>query len=116
MIKREVHTKTTPSSQWEVTIPENGSKARPLAAYTPAGNSLQWDEWQFENGVLIVNFGIDQHFGDLVYEYDDGVVEVDTPPATDGNIDDVSYASDGNVVNITINQGTTGTPSQGTFN
>lgn len=111
MIKREVYTQSTPSSQWEVTIPVGHTKARPLSAYTPAGNSLQWDEWIFQDNKLIVNFGIDEHFGDLVFEYDDGVVEKELIEEPTANMDDVSYQSDGNVVNININQGGCATPS-----
>lgn len=112
MIIRQVHTQTTPASQWEVIVPEGGSKARPLSAYTPAGNSLQWDEWAFEGDKLIVNFGIDQNFGDLIYEYDDGKPEPKPEPTEpEQDIEDISYKSDGNVVNININQGCDSTPS-----
>lgn len=98
-IKRSTHNQVTPSSTWTVTIQSGGKKARPLAAYTPAGNSLEWDSWVFRNGELIVDFGIDEQFGELDYEFQD---EVD---------DNVKYETDGNIVNITVNQGMTNTPS-----
>lgn len=72
MIKQYTHKQVTPESTWTVTIPQNGTRARPIAAYTPAGNSINWDSWIYRDGQLIIDFGIDTQFGELDYEYNDG--------------------------------------------
>lgn len=66
---KHIHTQAVPSSTWTITIPQTGSKAFPIAAYTPAGNSITFDSWLYRNNTLIIDFGIDDQFGELLYEY-----------------------------------------------
>lgn len=70
MIKREVFKQETAAASWVVPITEpNASMGRALAVYDPAGNTIQWDSWEFKDGVLHVNFGVDPVVGSLYYEY-----------------------------------------------
>lgn len=93
MIKRETFVQKEPNSMWDVTVPEEGYKARPLAAYTPNGNSKEIDSWFFENGLLHVSFGIDVAAGELEYEYQ-----------VDGKDTVTTLEHDGNQVSIVIHQ------------
>lgn len=101
MIKRDTLVQATTDTVWQVTVPDGAFKGRPLAAYDANGDSIEWDSWQFDAGVLRVNFGIDPVVGELEYEY-----QGDTQPITDTSV----ITSDGGVVNITVNQYPKGTP------
>jgi hypothetical protein len=104
MIKRESF-KVKPEDAnilWDVELPTGATKARPLAAYGPNGDSYEIDSWSFINGHLIVNFGIDPVSGELEYEYQ-----------VTGE-DQIVVDTSGNTVSITINQyggGSQSTPS-----
>lgn len=103
MIKRGSFTQESPNIMWILTVPDGGSKARPLAAYDSSGDSLEIDSWSFSNGKLNVNFGIDPVTGVLEYEYQ-----------VNGD-DTVVVDSNGNQVSITINQYGGGQSSTPTF-
>lgn len=77
--------------------------ARPLAAYDVDGNSLQWDSWEFLDGNLSVNFGIDTHDGKLRYEY---ITDV----AADG--DGTTVMGEGGQIHVTVHQYNGGGSSQ----
>lgn len=98
MIKRDTLKQQDPVTLWQVSTPAGGRKGRPLAAYGTNGNSLEWDSWQYENGVLSVNFGIDPVSGELEFEYQN-----DQP-------EPVTITGDGGTVNITVNQNNAGAP------
>lgn len=93
MIKRDTLIQGSSATVWQVPIPDGSRKGRPLAAYDSDGNSLEWDSWQFDNGVLFVNFGIDPVTGELEYEYQND--EQTTVTTVEG---------EGGVINVTINQ------------
>lgn len=70
MIKRNVFKQTVPETTWVVSpLESNATMGRALAAYDAAGNSISWDSWEFKEGKLHVNFGIDPVTGSLSYEY-----------------------------------------------
>lgn len=77
---------------WNITVPEGSTKVRPLAAYDSTGDSHEIDSWSFEEGHLLVNFGIDPISGELEYEYQ---VETDDPVVIQG---------DGGIINIHVTQ------------
>ncbi|MGL4223022.1 MAG: hypothetical protein ACRCSS_20575 [Shewanella sp.] len=89
-----IHEQVADSNSWQVTIPSGGSMGRPEAAYDSDGNSIDWDSWDYINGVLHVNFGIDMNAGKLLYKYFSEGSECST----------TSVCSDGGVVNVTVNQ------------
>lgn len=79
MIKRDIFTQTTPATSWEVAFMEQDAHmGRALAAYDVNGNSLTWDSWEFKDGKLMVNFGIDPVAGTLSYEYQSSVQQCDS--------------------------------------
>lgn len=96
MIKRDTLQQQTAATLWQVSTPDGSRKGRPLAAYDDDGNSLEWDSWQYEDGVISVNFGIDPVSGELEYEYQNDHTEP------------VTISGDGGTVNITIHQNNAG--------
>lgn len=92
MIKRETHTQEVEKVVWKIMLPEGASKGRPLAAYGADGNSKEIDSWEFKEGILHVNFGIDPVVGELEYEYQ---TEDEGPIVVNG---------DGGVVNVYVTQ------------
>lgn len=92
MIKRDTHKQEVEKVVWKVMLPEGASKGRPLAAYGSDGNSKEIDSWEFKDGILHVNFGIDPVIGELEYEYQ---VEDDGPIVVTG---------DGGIVNVYVTQ------------
>lgn len=98
MIKRGTHVQINSTPIWVVdNLPEGARKARPLAVYDAAGNSLEIDSWEYQDGVLRVSFGIDPVVGELGYEYQ-----------TEG--DDIVINGNGGVINVTINQNNSNPP------
>ena len=101
MIKRHIHVQSTAAALWAVPMGSpTWKRARPLAAYMTNGDSIEIDSWEFENGVLKVNFGLDPVAGELDFEYQ---VAGDDPVVIEGN---------GGVVNITVNQHNGGVATQ----
>lgn len=92
MIKRGVHNQQTPVSLWQVPFPVEWSEGRVLSAFDENGDSLQWERTWFDDNILFVDFGVDDHIGKLHYEYS---MEGNDAVVVDGN---------GNQVSITINQ------------
>lgn len=93
MIKRGVHNQQTPVSLWQVPFPSDWHEGRVLSAFDENGDSLQWERAWFDDNILFVDFGVDDHIGKLHYEY---TIEGESPVVIDdGN---------GNQVHITINQ------------
>ncbi|ARM71073.1 hypothetical protein pVco7_gp085 [Vibrio phage pVco-7] len=92
MIKRNTYIQEEEKVVWKIILPEGASKGRPLAAYGGDGNSKEIDSWEFKDGTLHVNFGIDPIVGELEYEYQ---IEGDEPIVVDG---------EGGTINVYVTQ------------
>lgn len=101
MIKRATHNQDVASATWVVQLPKGAKRGRALAIFTDEGNSREWDNWNFTNGTLSVDLGIDSGSGQLEYEY--YIEGEDTNP-------DVTY-DDGKIVIHISNNNTWGTPN-----
>lgn len=91
MIKRDTYFETQPKSVWQVKLKAGQSEGRALAAYDESGDSISWDRTWFDDGILYVDFGVDEHTGKLVYEYRD---------ETQSNV----IEGNGGTISFTVNQ------------
>lgn len=76
MIKRGNYYETQSKSLWQVQLEAGQTEGRALAAYNNEGDSIPWDRTWFDDGILYVDFGVDDHVGKLVYEYSDNTSNV----------------------------------------
>lgn len=82
-----------PSSMWVFTVPEGHKFPSVIGAYSIDGmTEYNIDSTSTSNGVLTIQFGIDQYTGVLKYSYesDRGSTTIDS--------------GEGGVVNVTVNQ------------
>lgn len=91
MRKQAEFLQTENVAMWEVHLKEGQTEGRAIAAFDQDGNSLSWESSWFKDGVLYVDFGVDNHTGKLLYDFE---------TKRDSN----SIAGNGGVINVNISQ------------
>ncbi len=76
---------------WEVKLGKGQTEGRAIAAFDRDGNSLDWERSWFKDGTLYVDFGVDEHTGKLLYDYE-------------ANQSQDTISGHGGVINVNINQ------------
>lgn len=64
---------------WKVQLESGQSEGRALAAFSNTGDSIDWERTWYKDGVLYVDFGVDEHSGKLLYEYLEPDSDVEHP-------------------------------------